>query len=81
MFNKIINISFTTDDTLNTLYSNPRKVTELIRSNPFDSSWLNKLMNKEPFELRKTKIMDFELKISPNGTRALYSIHWGVSQR
>ena len=60
MFNKIINISFITDDALNTLYSNPQKVTELIRNNPFDSTWLKELMNKEPFELRKTKIEDFE---------------------
>ena len=67
MFNKIINISFITDDALNTLYSNPQKVTELIRNNPFESSWLNELINKEPFELRKIKIEDFELKISPNG--------------
>ena len=67
MFNKIINISFITDDSLNTLYSNPQKATDLIRNNPFDSSWLKELMNKEPFELRKAKIEDFELKISPNG--------------
>ena len=67
MFNKIINISFITDDALNTLYSNPQRVTELIKSNPFDSSGLNELMNKKIFELRKTKIKDFELKISLNG--------------
>ena len=67
MFNKIINISFITDDALNTLYSNPQKATELIRSNPFDSSWLKEIMNRDPFELRKAKIEDFELKTSPNG--------------
>lgn len=64
---KIINISFITDDALGTLYSNAPIVTENIRNNNYSSNWLNDMISNKIFELRKATIPDFELKTSADG--------------
>lgn len=67
MNNSIINISFINDKLLDTLYTNPDKATEYIRNNPYDSKWLKEMCDETPFEQRKQKINDFELKMSSTG--------------
>lgn len=64
MMDKIINISFINDDLMETINSNLNKVTELIKENPFDSTWMKQIYEGNCFELRKTKINDFQLKTS-----------------
>ena len=63
--NNMINICFINDKLLDTLYSNPKKATESIRENPYDSKWLKEFADEPLFEPRKQKIADFELKLSP----------------
>ena len=40
MNGNIINICFVNDKLLDTFYSNPQKITECIRENPYDTKWL-----------------------------------------
>lgn len=67
MNNNIINISFMNEKLLDTLYSNPKKVNDYIKSNPYDSKWLKELLDKPSFEARKQKIEDFDLKMAADG--------------
>lgn len=68
MIEKNINISYLKDSVLDSLYSNPSKAAEYIRENPFDSRWLSNFINDENvFEMRKAKIVDFDLKLSLTG--------------
>lgn len=64
---KFINISFMTDAALDTIHTNPSKVSEYIRTNIFDSKWLADMISTKIFEERKNKILDFELKTAVNG--------------
>lgn len=64
--NKTVNISFMTDDALDTLRENSDRVSECIKENKFDSSWIQKIYNGKVYELKKEKINDFELKTSLN---------------
>ena len=67
MNNNLINISFMNEKILDTLYSNPKRINEYIKQNPYDSKWLKELFHELPFEQRKQKIIDFELKLSSDG--------------
>lgn len=67
MNGNIINICFVNDELLDTFYSNPQKITECIRENPYDTKWLREILDVQPFEQRKQKIFDFELKMSSEG--------------
>lgn len=67
MINNVINISFINEKLLDTLYTNPNKATVCIRNNPYDTKWLKEICDVNPFELRKQKINNFELKMSTNG--------------
>ncbi len=67
MNNNIINISFMNDKLLDTLYSNPKKVSEYMKENPYDSRWLKELSDEVLFEQRKQKIIDFDLKLASDG--------------
>ncbi len=67
MNNNVINISFMNEKLLDTLYSNPKKIFEYINENPYDSRWLKELLDEAPFEQRKQKIIDFDLKLASDG--------------
>ena len=67
MNNSLINICFINDKLLDTLYTNPKKVTEYMRTNPYDIKWLKNIMDIKHFEERKQKIPDFSLKLSETG--------------
>ena len=62
--NRTINISFMTDEALETLRENSDKVSEYIKENKFDSSWIGKIYSGKLYDVKKEKINDFELKIS-----------------
>lgn len=64
--NKLINISFLTEEALETLRENSDIVSEYIKQNKFDSSWINKIYTGKIYDVKKEKINDFELKISLN---------------
>lgn len=64
--NRTINISFMTDEALETLRENSDKVSEYIKENKFDSSWISKIYSGKLYDVKKEKINDFELKISLN---------------
>lgn len=64
--NRTINISFMTDEALETLRENSDKVSEYIKENKFDSSWISKIYSGKLYDIKKEKINDFELKISLN---------------
>lgn len=64
--NKTINISFMTDEALETLRENSDKVSEYIKENKFDASWISKIYSGKLYDIKKEKIDDFELKISLN---------------
>jgi len=64
--NKTINISFMTDEALETLRENSDRVSEYIKLNKFDSSWIHELYSGKVYDLKKEKINDFELKTSLN---------------
>jgi hypothetical protein len=64
--NSTIHISFMTDEAIETLRENSDKVSEYIKENKFDSSWIAKIYDGKLFDLKKEKINDFELKLSPN---------------
>jgi len=65
--NNIINIYFINEKLLDTINSNPKKVNDFIKQNPYDSRWLKDLLDVPSFEARKQKINDFELKMSSDG--------------
>ncbi len=67
MDNNIINISFMNEKLYDTLNSNPKKITEIIKNNPYDSKWLKDVLDEPSFEQRKQKIIDFDLKLSNDG--------------
>lgn len=67
MNNNVINISFMNEKLLDTLYSNPKKIVEYINENPYDSRWLKEILDETPFEQRKQKIIDFDLKLANDG--------------
>ena len=64
--NSTINISFMTHEALETLRENSDKVSEYIKENKFDSSWISKIYSAKLYDVKKEKINDFELKISLN---------------
>jgi len=65
--NRTINISFMIDEVVETLRENSDKVSECIKENKFDSSWISGLYNGKIYDVKKAKINDFELKVSLNG--------------
>ena len=38
-----------------------------MNENPYDSKWLKQLLDETPFEPRKQKITDFDLKLASDG--------------
>lgn len=65
--NNIINISFMTEDAINTLKSNSKTANKYIKEWKESSDWLNNIYSGTLFEEKKYKIPDFELKISKSG--------------
>lgn len=65
--NNMINISFMTEDALNTLKSNSKTANDYIKEWTETSDWLNDIYSGTLFEEKKYKIHDFELKVSSNG--------------
>lgn len=65
--NNMINVEFATEKALDWLKTNPQRASEDINNNIFESEWLKREVGEEPFELRKAKIPDFELKTSIEG--------------
>lgn len=63
----MINISFMTDDAINTLKSNAKTANNYIKDWKESSDWLSIMYSGNLFEEKKYKIPDFELKISENG--------------
>lgn len=51
--NKTINISFMTDEALETLRENSDRVSEYIKLNKFDSSWIHELYSGKVYDLKK----------------------------
>lgn len=65
--NNMINISFMTDDAINTLKSNAKTANNHIRNWKDSSDWVNTIYSGNLYEEKKFKIPDFQLKISPTG--------------
>lgn len=65
--NNMINISFMTEDAINTLKSNSKTANNYIKDWKDSSDWLSSIYSGDLFEEKKYKIPDFELKISENG--------------
>ena len=65
--NNMINISFMTEDAINTLKSNSKTANNYIKDWKESSDWLYSIYSGKLFEEKKYKIPDFELKISENG--------------
>lgn len=65
--NNMINISFMTDDAINTLKSNTKTANNHIRNWKDSSDWVNTIYSGNLYEEKKFKIPDFQLKISPTG--------------
>ena len=61
-----INISFMTEDAVETLRKNAKKVFEKMISNNENSDWLNEIYSGKMFEEKKYKIPQIELNISEN---------------
>lgn len=61
-----INISFITDDALETLYKNSEEVAEFLMKEKDNSSWLKLIYKGELFEEKKYKINDIKLLIEDN---------------
>lgn len=59
----MINIKFASEETLETIKKNIRKITQFVRDNPNNNSWIKTYLPKEPFITKKYKIEDFELEI------------------
>lgn len=62
-----INISFMTEDAVETLRKNAKFVTEKLKQNPENSDWIKEIYSGKLYEEKKYKIPDIELKISQNG--------------
>lgn len=65
--NNMINISFMTEDAINTLKANSKTANNYIRNWKDSSEWLNAIYSGNLFEEKKYKIPDFELKVSNSG--------------
>lgn len=65
MMNKI-NISFITDDALETLYKNSEEVANYLMKEKDNSNWLKLIYNGQIFEEKKYKINDIELLTDDN---------------
>lgn len=65
--NQKINIEYATDKTVSYLHTNADFIREKIENNIYDSSWLDELLEENPFVPLKYKIDDFDLRIDPNG--------------
>ncbi len=61
-----INISFMTDDALETLYKNSDEVTEYLKKEKNNSNWLKLIYKGELFEEKKYKIEDINLLTDDN---------------
>lgn len=61
-----INISFITDDALETLYKNSEEVAEYLMKEKENSNWLKLIYNGDLFEEKKYKINDIELLTDDN---------------
>lgn len=59
----MINIRFASEETLETIKKNISKVTQLVRDNPSDNSWVYSYLPKDPFVAKKFKIEDFDLEM------------------
>ena len=60
-----INISYMTKDAKAYLYANIDQISQQLKNNPNDSSWLQSMISGQLFEKKKYEIEDFELSI-PN---------------
>ena len=65
--NNMINISFMTEDAINTLKSNSKTANNYIKDWKDNSEWLSNIYSGQLYEEKKYKIPDFQLKISENG--------------
>lgn len=65
--NNMINISFMTEDAINTLKSNSKTANNYIKDWKENSEWLSNIYSGQLYEEKKYKIPDFQLKISENG--------------
>ena len=62
--NNMINISFMTEDAINTLKSNSKTANNYIKDWKDNSEWLSNIYSGQLYEEKKYKIPDFQLKIS-----------------
>ena len=65
--NNCINISFMTEDAINTLKSNSKTANNYLKEWKDSNAWLSNIYPGNLFEEKKYKIPDFKLKISENG--------------
>ncbi len=65
--NNMINISFMTEDAINTLKSNSKTANNYIKDWKDNSEWLSNIYSGQLYEEKKYKIPEFQLKISENG--------------
>ena len=67
-----INISFITDDALETLYKNSEEVAECLKREKENSEWLNNICSGKIFEEKKYKISEIKLLVDDNYEKVDY---------
>jgi hypothetical protein len=62
-----MNICFMTDDAIETVRENSKKVTQKLKENKYNSEWLKEIYSDKIYEEKKYKISEFVLYVSENG--------------